>query len=143
MSLKEIIADSGTIVVVILTLVQFAPIKVNPWSQLARWIGRALNGGDVMAKLEEHIRIDDERDADIHRYRILRFNREVLQKVKHTEEEFNEVMYSINCYERFCKEHPKYENNRAVLAIENVKRVYRKCMENHDFLYDRGAGTDE
>ena len=86
-----------------------------------------------MAKLEEHIRVDDERDADMHRYRLLRFNTELLRKTRHTKEEFDEILYSVTYYERYCEDHPKYENNRAVLAIENIKRVYKECMETNDF----------
>ena len=117
-----------------LLLKGIAPIKVNPWSAIARAIGKALIGGDIMAKLEEHIRVDDERDADMHRYRLLRFNTELLRKTRHTKEEFDEILYSVTYYERYCEDHPKYENNRAVLAIENIKRVYKECMETNDFL---------
>jgi hypothetical protein len=134
MNLHEILTGGGVSLFVLLTLIQIVPIKVNPWSRIARAIGNALNGGDVMARLEEHIRIDDERDADMHRYRILRFNTEILHKVRHTEEEFNEILYSIKRYERYCDDHPEYENNRAVLAIENIERVYKECMATHDFL---------
>ena len=134
MSLRELLAGGGVSLLAVLTLVQITPIKFNPWSALARAIGNALNGGDVMAKLEEHIRVDDERDADMHRYRILRFNTEILQKTRHTEEEFNEILHSITRYEQYCDTHPRYENNRAVLAIKNIKRVYEECMMTSDFL---------
>ena len=85
MSIQEIVASSGGALLILMTLVQIAPIKVNPWSKIAKAIGKALNG-DVMTKLNEvqerldgHIRIDDERNADMHRVQILRFNRELLQ----------------------------------------------------------------
>lgn len=134
MSLQEILTGGGVSLFVLLTLVQIAPVKINPWSKLAKAIGNALNGGDVMAKLEEHIRIDDERDADMHRARILQFNTELLRDAKHTEEDFNEILYNIDCYERYCREHPEYQNNRAVHAIMNIKRVFDERMEKHDFL---------
>lgn len=134
MSIQELLLKGGGIVFALLTLVQITPIKVNPWSAIARAIGKALIGGDIMAKLEEHIRVDDERDADMHRYRLLRFNTELLRKTRHTKEEFDEILYSVTYYERYCEDHPKYENNRAVLAIENIKRVYKECMEANDFL---------
>lgn len=134
MSIQELLLKGGGIVFALLTLVQITPIKVNPWSAIARAIGKALIGGDIMAKLEEHIRVDDERDADMHRYRLLRFNTELLRKTRHTKEEFDEILYSVTYYERYCQDHPKYENNRAVLAIENIKRVYRECLETNDFL---------
>ncbi len=140
MSIQEILASSGGALVVLITLVQIAPIKVNPWSAICRAIGRALNG-DVIAKLDkvenrldEHIRMDDERNADLHRARILQFNTELLRSIRHTEEDFNEILYNIDCYEKYCTEHPEYQNNRAVHAIKNIDRVYDECMENHDFL---------
>ena len=116
MSIQELLLKGGGIVFALLTLVQITPIKVNPWSAIARAIGKALIGGDIMAKLEEHIRVDDERDADMHRYRLLRFNTELLRKTRHTKEEFDEILYSVTYYERYCEDHPKYENNRAVCA---------------------------
>ncbi len=132
--LKDFILGGGGLLVAVLTVIQIIPIKVNPWSTLARTLGKALNGGDVMAKLEEHIRVDDERDADMHRYRLLRFNTELLRETKHTKEEFDEILYSVNCYERYCTDHPKYPNNRAVLAIDNIKRTYAERLQKHDFL---------
>ena len=134
MNLQELLFSGGGVALILLTLIQIVPVKVNPWSKIARAVGNALVGGDVMGLLQEHIRIDDERDADMHRYRILRFNTEILHKTRHTKEEFDEILYSIKRYERYCGSHPEYENNRAVLAIENIERVYKECMETHDFL---------
>jgi len=57
-----------------------------------------------------------------------------LKDGKHTEEDFNEILYSIDCYEKYCTEHPEYQNNRAVHAIKNIERVYDEHMEKHDFL---------
>lgn len=52
MTLKEILEAGGGILFVVLTLVQVAPIKVNPWTALGRSIGRVLNK-EVMDKIEE------------------------------------------------------------------------------------------
>lgn len=147
MNLGEIAGWSGGGLLLLLTFIQIAPIKVNPWSAIVRGIGKALNG-DVLKKLDvleagqvearnrlnEHIRIDDDRNADTHRTRILHFNTELLRGNKHTQEDFVEVLTEIDFYEHYCREHPDYENNRAVLAIENIKRVYKEPMENGGFL---------
>lgn len=147
MNLGEIAGWSGGGLLLLLTFIQIAPIKVNPWSAIVRGIGNALNG-DVLKKLDvleagqvearnrldEHIRIDDDRNADTHRSRILHFNTELLRGNKHTQEDFVEVLTEIDFYEHYCREHPYYENNRAVLAIENIKRVYKDLMENGGFL---------
>ena len=147
MNLGEIAGWSGGGLLLLLTFIQIAPIKVNPWSAIVRGIGKALNG-DVLKKLDvleagqvetrkrldEHIRIDDDRNADTHRSRILHFNTELLRGDKHTREDFIETLAEIDFYEHYCREHPDYENNRAVLAIENIERVYKDLMENGGIL---------
>lgn len=139
MSLKEIFLGGG-LLVVLLTLVEFAPIKINPWSALAKAIGRAVNA-DVLRELKsvkddlsDHIRMDDERNADEHRARILRFNNELLRDIPHTKEEFVDVLADIDFYERYCRDHEDYWNNRAVHAIANISRVYDERLQKHDFL---------
>lgn len=133
MNVQELLADGGGLLLVLMTLVQIAPVKINPWSWLARAIGRAVNA-EVIKKLDDHITVDDRRTADGHRTRILHFNNELLRDVDHTEEEFNEVLAEIDAYERYCLEHPEYPNNRAVHAICNIKRVYDDRLQKHDFL---------
>lgn len=75
-----------------------------------------------------------ENEATTCRYRILRFNDEVLHDQKHTKEHFDQILDDITRYEQFCDEHPEYENNKAVLAIENIKRIYQKCSDENTFL---------
>lgn len=147
MNLGEILGWSGGGLLLLLTFIQIAPIKINPWSKLARAFGRAINADvlkelsdvkknqrETQERLDEHIRTDDERNADEHRSKILRFNTELLRGDKHTREDFIEALSEIDFYECYCREHPDYENNRAVLAIGNIERVYKELMENGDFL---------
>lgn len=143
----ELVADAAPWLVVLSVFIEIAPIKINPWSRIAKWLGKTING-DVVKKLnaieeaqktahdalDEHIRVDDERNADLHRIYILRFNRELLQgSIPHTMEDFVEILSEIDFYERYCKEHDEYENNRAVLAINNIKRAYAEALENNSF----------
>lgn len=134
MPLSQLFAWGGGGVFLLLTLVEIAPVKINPWSWLARAVGKAMGIAAIEKKLDEHIQADDQRDADMHRARILQFNTELLREKKHTEEDFNEIFYNINCYERYCREHPNYQNGRAVHAIANIGRVYDDRLKKHDFL---------
>jgi len=142
LSIQEILAGGGGVLLILLTLVQIAPIKVNPWSALGKTIGRALNADvlreleAVKKKLEWHITMDDQRVADGHRTRILHFNNELLRDIKHTKEEYLEVIAEIDAYEEYCREHPDYPNNRAVLAIENIRENYKERLRKHDFLQE-------
>ena len=151
MNLQEIMVGGGCLVV-FMTLVQIAPLKINPWSAIrkvfaaiGRALGKALNGAvieklDKMEEaqaetrrlLDEHIRVDDERNADLHRSYILRFNMELRRGIQHTDEDFNEILYNIKCYEQYCKDHPEYQNNRAVHAIKHIENVYDERMDRTD-----------
>ncbi len=140
MSIQELLTGGGGLVVLALTVIQVAPVKINPWSAIAKAIGRAINA-EVLAelertriKLDNHIKTDDERAADMHRARILRFNQELIRQIPHTREEFIEVLTEIDRYQRFCREHPDYPNSRAVHAIANIGRVYDERLQKHDFL---------
>ena len=140
MELYEWLAGGSGLLVALLTLVQIAPVKINPWSAIAKAIGRAVNADvlreldTVTRKLDTHIRVDDERNADSYRTRILQFNNELLREIMHTREDFIEILAVIDDYERYCREHKEYKNNRAVCAIENIKRVYMERLQKHDFL---------
>ena len=138
MSIQEILAGGGISLVAVLTLVQISPIKINPWSTLARAIGRAFNTDvtreltEIKGKLDGHITMDDRRCADGHRTRILHFNNELLRSIEHTKEEFIEVLAEMDAYEDYCRSHPDYPNNRAVLAIENIRGNYKERLQKHD-----------
>ena len=137
MSFKEIVqgvllGGSG-LLMGIMTLVQIVPCKINPWSWVARAIGRAINA-EVITKLDNHITMDDRRTADGHRTRILHFNNELLRDIGYTKEEFIEALADIDEYEKYCRDHPDYPNNRAILAIENIRTTYKKRLDKHDFL---------
>lgn len=147
MSVTELLTGGGGLLLIGMTLIQISPIKVNPWSAMARAIGRAINK-DVLDGLAEvkadqketrrildgHIEMDDTRNADAHRTRILQFNNELLRDIPHTREDFIEVLEEIDFYEKFCAAHPDYKNNRCTHAIANISRVYDDRLVKHDFL---------
>lgn len=136
------------------TLIQLSPLKINPWSWVLnalKWLWRAfcrsLNADvldklaaleheqkDTKGKLEKHIALDDEREADNVRASILHFNNELLRDIPHTKEEFVEILAKIDWYNDFCKTHEDYRNSRAVHAIANIERVYDERLQKHDFL---------
>ena len=140
MNIHEWIIGGGGLLAVLLTLVQIMPRKINQWSAIAKAVGRAVDADvlreldTVTRKLDTHIRVDDERNADSYRTRILQFNNELLREIMHTREDFIEILAVIDDYERYCREHKEYKNNRAVCAIENIKRVYMERLQKHDFL---------
>ena len=129
----DILLGGGLGAVALLTLIQISPVKVDPWSAIAKALGRAINGEvlkevtDTKSQLEEHILTDS-------RSKILGFNRELLQHQRHTREDFIEILGVIDAYEDYCKSHPDYQNSRCVHAVANIERVYDVLLETGDFL---------
>jgi hypothetical protein len=119
-------SDYIGIAVIVLSIVQISPLKINPWTKIARVIGRALN-----AEIKEII---EEGEASNRRYRIFRFDDEVRHHTKHTEEHFNQILEDIDYYEKYCVSHPNFPNNKSVSAIKNIKSTYEKCRNENSFL---------
>ena len=159
MSIQEIMVSGGGFLLIMMTLVQIAPLKINPWSAIGSLIGKAING-DVMKKLDEmekaqaetkanldeHIRVDDERNADAIEQKAKEIFIESVHTMsalvadqlyeryqyQRTQEDFIEALHEIDFYEHYCRMHEEYENNRAVLAIENIKRAYMEWQKNQE-----------
>lgn len=147
MNLKTILLDGGGALVLLLTLVQIAPIKINPWSAIGRALGRAING-DVLKKLgqiEEKVdaleKQDKAQDAQREedkaldaRRRILQFADEIRRHERHSEEHFNNVSEDIKFYRNYCRMHEDFENDRATVSIKIIEETYEKCIREDDFL---------
>lgn len=125
-----------------LTLVQIAPIKLNPWSWLGKHIGKALNG-EVLAKVDklgndvQHLKDRyGEHEAKAARVRILQFGDELYQDrdKRHTKERFDQILEDVSDYEDYCRTHPDFPNEKTVMTVENIKAIYRECLKKHSFL---------
>ena len=137
---------AAVLLVIAASVLEVSKIKVNPWSSLGQAIGKRINGQVLkeletvkanqaanQQKLDEHIKADDEREADGWRASILHFNLELIRNTRHTREDFVEILLVIDKYQAYCRDHKDYSNNRAVHAIANIGRVYDERLEKHDF----------
>lgn len=137
----------GVLCVVITTLVQKLSDKYKPWTWLAEQFGKAANKEmvDSLDAVEKKINSIEERDLEqdrkleeervkAARRRILRCADEIRSKVKHSKEYFDDILADISFYKNYCKENPKFENEKAVMAIEMIEETYKKCLRENNFL---------
>ena len=68
------------------------------------------------------------------RTRIIRFDDELYNGMKHSREYFKQILSDIDNYEKYCAENPSFKNSEAVEAIANVRKTYEECRENHKFI---------
>ena len=147
LTLGELVGWGSAAAVALSGVVEFSKIKINPWSALARHIGRAINGEvlDKMDTLNERVdklsgKVDrseerqDERDAKMARTHILRFGDEARIGARHSKESFDEVLADITAYEAYCQSHPAFPNNRTRAAEAFIEEVYDKCLRDNSFL---------
>ena len=131
-----------------MTLLQVAPIKIDPWSWLARKVGRAINGEliekvDKLEKTVEGIRsISDEREAKATRIRILRFGDEILHGVHHSKEHFDQILLDITEYQQYCREHPEFLNNMTELTSRHIMETYSACFYERKFEREEACARD-
>lgn len=122
------------------TLIQIAPIKVNPWTWVARAIGRAINAEVIQkvdkleADLQNMKKHSEETAAKGCRARILRFGDEIRHNVNHSKEHFDQILLDITEYENYCKDHQDFKNNITTITTSRILSTYEKCLEDDSFL---------
>lgn len=147
LQLQDFVFLSGSGAVVLATIIQTLSKRYKPWTWLASQFGKAANKemldklNDLEEKVDKLEKRDSEQDAKQEeekakaaRRRILRCSDEIRSKQRHSEEYFNDVLDDITLYTQYCNTHPKFKNEKAVMAINLVERTYNKCIENDDFL---------
>ena len=136
MTIKEILSWSGGGLLVLMTLVQIAPCKLNPWS----WIGDQFNKNlmDQILAMQKEIDTVRDENREIHakdcRVRILRFADEIYLGTNHSQEHYKQILCDITAYEKYCAEHAEFENSIAVAAIRQIRGRYEAHIRRHDFL---------
>ena len=89
---------------------------------------------DIALEIADMKADQEERDAISCRSRILHFGDETIHGVRHTKEHFDQILRDITTYERYCDNHPNFENNTTVLTSKRIKDIYEDCLEKADFL---------
>lgn len=78
----------------------------------------------LQSTLDQHIKEGEVDKAKSQRIHILRFYDELCAGRKHSESVFEDIVDTIDEYEKYCEAHPDFKNNRGKLAMEHVKDTY-------------------
>lgn len=89
---------------------------------------------DMTSRLDEAEARREEDKACVARARVLRFGGEAIRGMKHTKEEYDNVLVDIDQYESYCASHPSFPNNKTVAITKRIKDMYDDCLKNNSFL---------
>lgn len=133
MNLKEIfenlnLGNVSIICFLLLSFIEVSPIKINPWSALAKWLQKQLSLDEIKEDL-----------MDSRRTRIIRFDDELIEKREHRKDMFDAILVDCDKYEKYCKSHHGYVNSVADDSIHHIKEVYAELKREDAFLtYKKG-----
>lgn len=131
------------IFIIIAGMIKIPKIELNLWSILARKIGDAINHDlsekvDILKRDFDEHRIAEQQDkARAARYRILNGESTLRRsggESVYSKEAFDELLMDIDRYNKFCNDHPEFENSKAVLAIDYILDKYAEYMKENKFL---------
>lgn len=137
---KDFIANGSLLLFIVISLLQISPVKINPWSWIAKQVGRAINSEVIhkVGNLENELvklRNDVEGESVVTcRARILRFGDELLHDVHHSKDLFDQTLRDIDKYEQYCEKHKDFKNSITTMTIQRIKEVYNELLTNGGFL---------
>lgn len=124
------------VLAVFLSLVQIAPIKINPWDTILGWLGTKINAGvkkqlDAVSQ-QSNVQKEEFREfwIDYQREAILRFSRECSQDMSHSREEWNHILDIIKRYETFCRKH-EIANGVIEENSSYLRDLHKQLLQEH------------
>lgn len=144
-------------------------IKWNPWTSLFKAIGSRFNKqidskleevrgeiqamdkkvenlqtevGKVQGDLTDHIKESETKSLQDSRRDILDFANACMNKRKHTQEQFRFILARCDEYELYI-ERNHLKNGEIKNAIEEIRRLHKKCMQENSFLKEGEENHDE
>lgn len=124
--------------VILTTLVQISPLKLNPWDFCLGWIGDRLNSHILKKvdaldeKLTEHVQESRDSSVKRKRQRILQFVEDGMGGKRYTKETFEFMMRECDDYETYIRDH-EIKNGVIEASITEIRRRYIDHVHNADF----------
>lgn len=125
----EVAGWAVVIMIILFSLIQISPIKLNPWDSIFSWIGRKVNG-------KMHDQLDEMKEAvrdlwiNEHRQSILTFARECRSEIAHDAEEWNHILAVADEYEMYCKKNT-VSNGVVKADTAYIRNLYQELSKHH------------
>jgi hypothetical protein len=117
------------LILILMSLIQISPIRLNPWDRVFSWLGKKMNG-HVQDQLKELKKQVSDLWINSHRQSILTFARECRADIDHDAEEWNHILSVADEYEVYCQKN--VVSNGVVKAdTEYIRNLYQELSREH------------
>lgn len=110
------------VVIMVLSLVEVSPIKINPLRDFAKLLQHWLGLDEIKADL-----------MDSRRTRIIRFDDELTVSQSRSKDMYEAILVDCDKYEKYCKNNKGYVNSVAEDAIRHIKEAYAEEKRTNGF----------
>lgn len=129
MTAGEIGGWAAVLLIILLSLIEVAPIKISPWTSILGWFGKKMTG-NLQKQVDEVQKQITTMWVNAHRQSILTFARELRYGVKHSSDEWTNVLNQAEDYERFVHDR-KITNGIITQDTEYIRSVYQEMSREH------------
>ena len=130
--LKDIVTTPSVVIFGAITLIEIAPIKINPWASLFKWIGKMING-DLREQVMELKRDFEKKNVEDMRWEILNFANTCRRGTNHSKDEWRHVMDQLYDYEKYT-EQKGITNGVIEEDAHFLRELYHERNLKNDFL---------
>lgn len=115
-----------------MTIIQFMPIKINPWSAIGKFIKKCIVG-DLEKKVDALTADVEQERIDTKRWNILDFANSCRNGRAHTKEEWNHCLSQLKEYDDYC-ELNHISNGVITEDGKYLRELYQERNLKNDFL---------
>lgn len=115
------------VILIILTLIQITPVKLNPWD----WLKDFCSMPSKVKKIEKDV---EENVIEESRIRIIRFACDIRRGEQFDEESYSMIMTDIDIYTNYCRVNPEFKNGKCKMAIKLITDDYELKRKGKAFL---------
>jgi len=117
------------LLIILFSLIQVSPLKLNPWDSIFGWIGKKTSG-EMREQLKELKKQVCDLWITAHRQSILTFARECRADIDHDAEEWNHILSVADEYELYCSTH-SVSNGVVKADTKYIRDLYQELSREH------------
>ena len=123
------------VIVVVSSLIEISPLKINPLGDFLSWFGRNFNKSInekitvVETKLDEHIKESEDEKVEKIRDEIIGLGTQLYRKEDVTMEQLKRGIVQCDWYDKYI-ENNNIENGVAETSMDLIRQTYKQHMFN-------------